>query len=1442
MSSITNVNNNSSIVTVGRTTPVSPGQQPAEKSIPVVLASDQTPVPVEEQNKVQSEVALSLLGIPRAEVALGIFADVNTYDVNPSEWSSAPEFYLAGHGIKHLPNEAGALVEAPRNKTAVLTSKRFFRYQPGRVSAATFGIKATISASDFAKNPVIRKYGIFDNFDGYYWEVRNSGVQDNFSAIRRTQSVSRAPSTAYGVAGQTIKRGPINNPQGGDPIYVDVTQTDDYRFCGQGEKEIVTSPNLSIRDRDVLAEYRYLLADKVYEAVEAAYQGNSYSSLTDATGGADFSGTGAVNTTTTLDGTAVSNFYYDLARGIYGPANITNDAAGLAKVLLVKDKCKRDFDYWIDFFLLDLEWGGTAHTVWNLSNFTTALIPNYTEFEGLVYAKLLDAVQESPADAIFDIDFKDAFDISTEAHTKLASYVVIIANNLEAASNHYTTPVNWTGISGFDYGSKGAIDTFYDVKRNYWGYFVSVFKDTPALIASNPFAGAPLDWTTVANPYTNNELAVYQKPDGLGGFVTVVDDTEVVYTSSYGKEFTLADIKYKCQRDIAEYVATGFKNDISGGGNSQTKYNMSMYYQGSGLSVGSQGVNEKERHEYLSKIIDFDLYDKLGYATSQATRITQTSLSKKVVDNFDDENVETLISGVRGFAGNLIALRDGLLMVHAGVYDPNLLKEKKKIRVECSTDNRLKLTSGTVTIGQHVRFAQAGANVATIGDLEPGKLYRVASVIGPKGNEFTLETVTGYGEDFGNNSGYDFTEGGVNNNISPVVFTVANFDAAEDNGGAPENIYFETVVPFMMPDQPTSIAVGDNEEILYGSYDPAVYRNESFLARVGSSVTTITAENDQFPQGMMFPYMYSSGTGMPVKVTEKGTNLYLGYVNTALDTTTNAELEELRDQIDVVNFIPEYINWVKNNVKPEYWGVYEYRVPRSRYSFDKLDGVSGQTANHTGRLYSDVATGDVGIVRPGQIYAPGGEWQSADSVYSFDFTKVTMLKIEFSWYGAVGALFLAYVPVDNGEARWVRVHHLRASNQLKIASLGNATLPITYNVYGGGDSRTLGDGEEAITPAGANYETTSHNIVKYGASYYIDGGDRGTVRLYSHNNESLVASKGKIWDVGTYGITGSGSTFTLGSWSGTPKDDVNSTFFMGALLKTDSPADQNIRVVYTNDLDAGAGGTVTFSSPPAGSTGSFQLLVDRAAMTYGLEAKKVILSTQEGNAVRNRVQVYPTKMSTANGGNNVVRLRMKKTPTFQTTAVTSGTLQLSSAYVITSENLPLAVTESAAPYLKNGEAVYGWFRGIIDETSAISVFGRLYKEANLYYFDAQTTASGIIVLDASSNFLADRKFDYLGTEYSGVTRGEEEKEGLSSVLIITDPVVPIPGTGTNVATLYLQQGTEQFDLAAYFDYNKEYLSFPLTDNTESLYLAVDSDQLVDDPADNISIGITWEEQ
>ena len=93
------------VVTVGRTAPIPPGPQLAEDSLPVVIASDQDAVPVRVENQQISEVSLSLLGIPRAEVALGIFADVTTYDVSPSEWQSE------GAGtVTHVASESAAKI------------------------------------------------------------------------------------------------------------------------------------------------------------------------------------------------------------------------------------------------------------------------------------------------------------------------------------------------------------------------------------------------------------------------------------------------------------------------------------------------------------------------------------------------------------------------------------------------------------------------------------------------------------------------------------------------------------------------------------------------------------------------------------------------------------------------------------------------------------------------------------------------------------------------------------------------------------------------------------------------------------------------------------------------------------------------------------------------------------------------------------------------------------------------------------------------------------------------------------------------------------------------------------------------------------------------------------------------------------------------------------
>ena len=108
------------------------------------------------------------------------------------------------------------------------------------------------------------------------------------------------------------------------------------------------------------------------------------------------------------------------------------------------------------------------------------------------------------------------------------------------------------------------------------------------------------------------------------------------------------------------------------------------------------------------------------------------------------------------------------------------------------------------------------------------------------------------------------------------------------------------------------------------------------------------------------------------------------------------------------------------------------------------------------------------------------------SGYFLQFEDVTMYKIEFSWYGAIGAKFYAYIPVGNGEARWVLMHTLVIENGLGKPIMKNPELKFSYLVYSS-NTRTL---------------TEPVFIYKYGSSYYIDGGDEGTVRLTSETSDA----------------------------------------------------------------------------------------------------------------------------------------------------------------------------------------------------------------------------------------------------------------------------------------------------------------------------------------------------
>jgi hypothetical protein len=108
--------------------------------------------------------------------------------------------------------------------------------------------------------------------------------------------------------------------------------------------------------------------------------------------------------------------------------------------------------------------------------------------------------------------------------------------------------------------------------------------------------------------------------------------------------------------------------------------------------------------------------------------------------------------------------------------------------------------------------------------------------------------------------------------------------------------------------------------------------------------------------------------------------------------------------------------------------------------------------------------------------------------------EVTMYKIEFSWYGAIGAKFYVYVPVKNGEARWVHVHTLVIENKLGQPCLEDPNFRFRYAL-------SINDTSRIRSP---------QFVYKYGASCYIDGGDEGTLTPNSYLSDIRSISSGSL--------------------------------------------------------------------------------------------------------------------------------------------------------------------------------------------------------------------------------------------------------------------------------------------------------------------------------------------
>jgi hypothetical protein len=1010
---------------IGKTAPVPLGQQRALNSLPVVFAEDQPPIPVEEQNKIQSEVALSLLGIPRAEVALGIFADVNTYDINPTEWSQSPleNDPETGTGLYHIAQEAGAELVASEGRTTILTSKRFFRYQPGRVSSSTMGVRMNRTGSTYDPNtpaanimkgaPTIKKWGIFDKFDGYYFEIVNSGDNNDFRCVRRTQAL------------------------------------------------VPTEP----------------------------------------------SGVGA-----TPDG-------WNRTDGSTDKVNIK---------------------------------GGN----WGVVGEDPVIFRN-----GLCYV----------AAAIYDPS------------------LCFSPENVRTVENDPNK------LSEFDYNEDYAVRLAY---RDSAGDFIEHLQGRQFQF--------PFDQKE-SGTFTESEYQVWEN-----------DNLFLKPQSQYIRLDT------HCRwEDIVTNLSRG------GGANFNTQ-------------IGLTGINNSQLN------------------------VTPSS----------------------------------------------------------------------------PRF------------------------------------------------GYD------------------NAPSAEVSGVKIWNL----LVSVQGPDQITNAQ--------YSAAFPTPHRTLSYS----------------------------------VSSTDVGRK--------------NITLKE----------------WFKICVPPQYRTVYEWRPVRAMFSNDQLNGNTTNTVRWSDVSTANVDPVDVGVKRPGSKVVVNGRPLIASSVYNVDFTKVTMWKIEFSWYGAVGALFLCYVPVGNGEARWVRVHHMRASNQLDVASLGNATLPITYLTHSGIQNDLID--QKSI-------------LVKYGASYYIDGGDKGTVKLVSKSSDFQKQVKYGIIKTIISSVPSS-NYFSIPT-SAIPQSQKDQ--LIGAYLKNDTIT----KVIWvendsTDKIKLYFNRSVSLFS----ENDTIDLVIPRRQRSMiSLRAKDQITNTS-GTPIRNRIQIYPIKYSTgitdSSSDNNILTVNFLKNPLVITNNLNNSTL--SQSYNISLYNDPLqipfgfdlgsgtvpkligedqnisesdySILDSLLP--NDGSYAHFYMRSIGKSQVGISGFSstptvmetpslvRIFKKGSSIYIqnfaskpESFTVFGPLIPVrmytfdqDGNINLFSGtpthKKYEDQNKWNESAIIGSFESIGqLSGASVSQDfRMSPVSDTGSLVFSLYTNKGGSQYNLEDYFAYNKEYISYPLTNEVDIMcaYALWESTSSNISPAYSISMvnSLTWEEQ
>ena len=193
-----NVEEGVSVISVGRTTPIPAGQNTAANSLPVVISSDQTPVPILDNLSAPSQVRDDLLGIPRVQTPLAIFDDTNLIDIDQNIWAkneqttSGVKVTQVNHLLEQSAAECRLKVAAANGNLASLITKQAFPYQTGRITSASFGVALSTDTA------ATLEFGMFDSSDGYFMRV----VGTSLFYVRRTSSGERPSDHLNGYTAQ----------------------------------------------------------------------------------------------------------------------------------------------------------------------------------------------------------------------------------------------------------------------------------------------------------------------------------------------------------------------------------------------------------------------------------------------------------------------------------------------------------------------------------------------------------------------------------------------------------------------------------------------------------------------------------------------------------------------------------------------------------------------------------------------------------------------------------------------------------------------------------------------------------------------------------------------------------------------------------------------------------------------------------------------------------------------------------------------------------------------------------------------------------------------------------------------------------------------------------------------------------------------------------------